>query len=186
MRNPSRKLCTTFGALALAAVIAGCTTEPTSETKREDLVDNAQSTLRTYQREDPGMSSFLDSAYGYAVFPNVGKGGLIAGGAYGKGVVYQQGRMIGYCDLTQATIGAQIGGQAYSEIIAFEDRATLEKFKNNQLAFSAQASAVALKSGASANAKYENGVAVFTHTNGGLMAEASVGGQKFTYRSNRD
>ena len=90
--------------------------------------------------------------------------------------------MVGYCDLSQASIGLQLGGQAYTEIIAFEDKAALDKFKTGNLAFAAQATAVALKSGAGANAKYDDGVAVFTMGESGLMYEASIGGQSFSYQ----
>ena len=166
--------------LALLAMSA-CQTTPKSEAEREDLKDEVQASLNTFQREDPGIKDFLNHAYGYAVFPSIGKGGLIVGGAYGKGRVYEQGRAVGYADMTQASVGAQIGGETFSEIIAFQTADALNNFKAKKLAFSANASAVAIKSGASAAAKYDNGVAVFTMTKGGLMAEASVGGQKFTY-----
>ena len=103
------------------------------------------------------------------------------GGAYGRGVLYQGGRQIGYCDLSQGSIGLQLGGQAYTEIIAFENQSAIQEFKNNNFEFGAQASAVALESGSGANAKYDDGVAVFTMDEKGLMFEASVGGQRFTY-----
>jgi lipid-binding SYLF domain-containing protein len=113
----------------------------------------------------------------------VGKGAVGVGGAYGKGVLYQGGRAIGYCDLSQASIGFQLGGQAYSEIIFFEDELSLQNFKSGTLEFAAQASAVAAASDASANADYDHGVAVFTLAGKGLMYEASIGGQKFTYQA---
>lgn len=177
--------------LALVALVAlgalsACQTTPTSTAARENLTDDAQAAVNRFEREDLGLKDFLNRAYGYAVFPDIGKGGLIVGGAYGKGRVYEQGRPIGYADLTQGTVGAQIGGQTYSEIIAFEHSNALNNFKANKLAFAANASAVAIKAGASTAAKYDNGVAVFTMTKGGLMAEASVGGQKFTYVPNSE
>ena len=132
-------------------------------------------------KEDAGLQSFLDKSYGYVIFPKVGKGGLIAGGAYGRGVVYEQGRMIGYADLTQATVGLQAGGQTYSEVVAFENNEALDRFKQNKLDFSANASAVILKSGAAAAAKYQDGVAVFVMPRAGAMVEASIGGQKFEF-----
>lgn len=171
--------------LAIIAVttfaLIGCTTVPKTETARSGLHDEAQAALKRMEGIDPGLRSFLDKAHGYAVFPNVGKGGVIVGGAYGRGVVYGSGMQIGYSDLTQATIGAQLGGQTYTEVISFETKEALDRFKLGNFAFSANASAVALKAGASASAKYDNGVAVFTHPNGGLMFEASIGGQKFTF-----
>jgi lipid-binding SYLF domain-containing protein len=172
-------------AMMLCAGI-GCSTAPKTEAKQENLQDQAQTTVDMMKRTDPGLADTLGRSYGYAIFPSVGKGGVIVGGAYGKGVVYEQGDRVGYADLTQATVGAQLGGQTFAELIVFQNREAMERFKNNQLAFAANASAVALKKGAAASARYENGVLVFTQPNGGLMFEASVGGQKFTYVSDRD
>ena len=104
-------------------------------------------------------------------------------GAYGRGVLYENGVFTGYCDLVQGSIGFQLGGQAYSEIICFSTTEALTLFKTGNFAFDAQATAVALKSGAGANAKYSNGVAVFTMDESGLMFEASIGGQKFSYEA---
>ena len=118
-----------------------------------------------------------------AVFPKVTKGAVGVGGAYGKGVLYEDGRAVGYCDLSQATVGAQLGGQTYTEIICFQDRESLKKFKDGKFAFDAQASAVAVDAGASKNAAYRDGVAVYTTNEAGLMAEASIGGQKFSYQA---
>ena len=115
------------------------------------------------------------------MFPTVGKGAIGVGGAYGKGVVYHRGSFVGYCDLSQASIGFQLGGQAYTEIIAFETKDALQEFQNGDYSFNAQATAVALKSGAGANAKFKDGVAVFTMGEAGLMYEASIGGQRFSY-----
>jgi lipid-binding SYLF domain-containing protein len=137
------------------------------------------------KEKDPGLDKFFTSAAGYAVFPSVGKGAIGVGGAYGKGELFEGGRMTGYCTLTQATIGLALGGQAYTELIFFETQDTLSGFKSGDFAFAAQASAVALKSGASADARYANGVLVFTMPQGGLMFEASIGGQKFKYVEKR-
>ena len=134
-------------------------------------------------REDPSLQRFLDKAYGYAVFPSVGKGGAGVGGAYGRGVVFDHGQPVGYSDLSQVTVGFQLGGQEYAELIAFENEDALNKFKTGKFAFSANASAVALKAGAADAVNYDNGVAVFTKPEGGLMFEASIGGQKFSYKS---
>ena len=168
--------------VACSWLLCGCSTAPKSQEDKSSLDDEAANTIAQAKKSDPAMHKFLSDAHGYAVFPTVGKGGLVVGGAYGKGVVYQRGQTIGYCDLSQATVGAQIGGQKYSEIICFESAPALEKFKSGNFAFAAQATAVALKSGAAANAKYADGVAVFTLAEEGLMAEASLGGQKFAYQ----
>ena len=139
-------------------------------------------TIANFKNADSKMNLFFEKAYGYVVFPTVGKGGIIIGGAYGKGEVYKNGRLIGLANLTQLTIGFQLGGQAYSEIIFFKDKKALDQFTSSTFSFDAQVSAVAVTAGASANADYNNGVAVFTRAKGGLMYEASVGGQKFTFR----
>src|SRR5690606_34069387 len=112
-----------------------------------------------FKNADSSLQGFLDKSYGYAVFPDVGKGGLGLGGAYGRGQVFEQGRLIGYCDLSQATIGLQAGAQTYSELIVFENKEALDRFTSGRFEFSANASAVALKAGAAAAADYTNGVA---------------------------
>lgn len=158
-----------------------CSTAPKSDTGKADLsreVDNSLARLKTV---DPTLQSFLDKSYGYAIFPTVGKGAAGVGGAYGRGELFEQGARVGFCDLSQATIGLQLGGQAYTQLIAFENKEAIDRFKYGKLQFAAQASAVALKSGASANAKYTDGVAVFTIAEQGLMFEASLGGQSFSY-----
>ncbi len=119
---------------------------------------------------------------GYAIFPSVGKGAFIVGGAAGTGCLYQGGAIIGQAKLVQATIGLQLGGQSYAEVIFFQNDDVIASFKRNSFEMSAQVSAVAAASGASANAKYRQGVLVFTVAKGGLMYEASVGGQKFTFK----
>ncbi len=161
--------------------LAGCSTEPKTDEAKATLHDDVQATLNQFMREDTGFKDFLDKGHGYVAFPSVGKGGLGVGGAFGRGEVYENGKMIGFAKLTQGSIGLQAGGQTYSEVIVFESESALNKFKNNKLEFSAQASAVALKSGASAQARFENGVAVFVKPKGGLMFEASIGGQKFNF-----
>lgn len=148
---------------------------------RADDVKDAQDTVALFRKTDPSLSRFFERSVGWAVFPTVGKGAIGIGGAHGSGVLFQGGKAVGTCTLTQVTIGFQLGGQAYSEIIFFETDKTLADFKEGTLALAAQVSAVAAVEGASANAKYQAGVAVFTMAKGGLMYEASVGGQKFTF-----
>jgi lipid-binding SYLF domain-containing protein len=131
---------------------------------------------------DPTLSMWFETAYAYAVFPKVAKGGFILGGAHGKGLVIQGDRTVGKTSLTQVTVGAQVGGQFYSQYIMFKDQPAFEHFTRGNFEFSAQVSAVAVTLGASADANYDSGVAVFTLAEGGLMAEASIGGQKFKYR----
>ena len=152
--------------------------DPMQEQKERAAVEE---TIAKFKQADSSMKVFFDKAYGYIVFPGIGKGGFIVGGGYGNGWVYEQGRHIGSATLTQLTVGAQIGGQSYREIIFFEDKKTLDDFKKGNWELSAQASAIIVKQGASKDSSYDHGVAVFTMPRKGAMAEASVGGQKFKY-----
>jgi lipid-binding SYLF domain-containing protein len=162
-------------------LVTGCATAPRTAEGRAELNTKVQNAVDSAVKSDPGLKKFFDEAAGYAVFPTVGKGAVGVGGAYGRGELYEAGQLEGYCTLTQASIGLALGGQAYTELIFFETQSALDRFKTGNFAFAAQASAVALKSGASANAKYSAGVAVFTMGEAGLMYEASIGGQKFSY-----
>jgi len=147
----------------------------------ERLKETTVDALKMLKNTDSKLNDWFDDAYGYVLFPNVGKIGIGIGGAYGKGEVYKKGEFIGEARLTQASIGFQLGGQVYSEIIFFKEKKNLSNFKESRFALSAQASAVAAAEGAAANAKYEHGVVIFTVAKGGLMYEASVGGQKFKF-----
>ena len=151
--------------------------------------------------ENAGASNMFHNAYGYALFPTIGKGGFWVGGAYGKGRVYRQGQYIGDTTVTKLTIGFQLGGAAFSQVIFFEDQRALDDFIRGNFEFGADAQAVALTAAATASANtsgssagasggrndavtvgnYYKGMATFTITKGGLMYEASVGGQKFTF-----
>ena len=171
---------------ALAAVsvlwLGGCTTAPKSEVGREDLNAQVQTAIQTVKNTDPGLQKYFDTAAGYAVFPSVGKGAFVAGGAYGRGILFQNGQAVGYCSLSQATIGLAAGAAAYTEIIFFETPEAVNKFKAGGLTLTAQATAVAVKAGASANARYSNNVLVFTRGETGLLVEASIAGQKLNYQ----
>ena len=143
----------------------------------------ANETLATFVNKDKSIENFFKQAYGYAVFPTVGKAGFIVGGAYGDGMVYKQGVITGSSAMSQVSVGWQIGAESYSEIIFFEKEKDYNAFIEGGYALGAQASAVALKSGVATQTNYDNGVAIFTNYKGGLMAAASVGGQKFTYKA---
>jgi len=156
-----------------AAISAGPTADPS----------DVAAVIKKFKEKDPGLAKVFADAHGYAVFPTVGKGGIGVGAARGKGYVYQRGRLIGRSTLTQVTIGLQLGGQAYSEVVFFKDAAALDNFKRGKLKLDAQASAVALTARASADLAYRDGVAIVTMAKGGLMYEASVGGQKFSYKA---
>ena len=184
---------TMVGALAALAIGAFAApafagSEKTAAAERQAMLKDAEATVAAFLRADPGLSRFFDGAMGYAVFPSVGKGAVGVGAAHGTGVLFERSgvlfksrKPIGETSLTQVTVGAQLGGQAYSEVVFFETEHALARFKKGEFAMAAEVSAVIAASGASADVKYANGVAVFTMTKGGLMAEASVGGQKFGF-----
>ena len=150
------------------------------DTSDEMQLDVAKAILDV-KKSDPGIQKFFDGAAGYAVFPTVGKGAIGVGGAHGKGLVIVNDKVVGKTSLSQVTVGLSLGGQKYSQFIFFKDDVALGHFKRGNYEMGAQASAVAVTAGASADADYDKGVAVFTNIGGGLMADASVGGQKFTY-----
>jgi lipid-binding SYLF domain-containing protein len=154
-----------------------------STKKERRLAEDSQEARAEFIATDGLIKNLFESAYGYVIFPNVGKGGIGIGGAAGNGIVYEQGNIVGKAKLTQVNIGFQFGGQAYREVIFFEKKEDLDRFKGDNFEFSAQASAVALTAGASANVKYRDGVMIFTQQKGGLMYEATVGGQKFDYEA---
>jgi hypothetical protein len=154
-------------------------------------------------RDSPVVQPYFKDSYGYAIFPTVGKGGIGIGGAHGKGKVYRAGKVSGDTSMTQVTIGWQLGGQAYSQIIFFQDKRAYNEFTSGNFEFGAQASAVAITAGAQAQAgtggstasaspggsagaqaktDYHKGMAVFTRAKGGLMYEAAIGGQKFSFK----
>ena len=163
--------------------------------------DSYQDTINIFKKA--GQSSrYFGTAYGYAVFPTIGKGGVGIGGAHGSGRVYEKGKYVGDTSMTQLTVGLQLGGQAYSQIIFFQDERSFREFTGGNFEFGAEASAIAITAGASAEAGttggsagasatknnaataggYYKGMAVFTVAKGGLMYEASIGGQKFNYK----
>lgn len=163
--------------------------------------EDYSSTIKVY-KGSPQVQPYFENAYGYAVFPSVGKGGLVIGGAYGRGQVYRGGKVTGISKLVKASVGLQAGGQVFSQIIFFQDKRAYDEFTSGEFAFDAGASAVAITAGAQAQtgstgatagasagprtgthagASYRKGMAVFAHAKGGLMFEAAVAGQKFSF-----
>ncbi|MBU6485314.1 MAG: hypothetical protein KGL35_12575 [Bradyrhizobium sp.] len=163
--------------------------------------DEYQDTINVFKKAVES-SRFFKTAYGYAVFPTIGKGGVGVGAAYGEGRVYEKGKYVGDTSMTQLTVGFQLGGQAYSQIIFFQNRNAFKEFTSGNFEFGAEASAVAITAAAGATANtagssagasvnkheatvvgaYNKGLATFTVAKGGLMYEATIGGQKFTYK----
>jgi lipid-binding SYLF domain-containing protein len=148
----------------------------------EKSTPKSSKTIAQFKKANPSLNIFFKKAYGYAVFPSVTKGGIGLGGAYSKGQVFEKGKIVGSVSLNQITIGLQLGGQIFSEIIFFKDKKTLDKFKSKGFTIAAQASAIAADEGTSANVDYNSGVAIFTLGISGYMVEASVGGQKFIFK----
>jgi len=171
----------TIKSIMLSSVIFFANSARAQSGKEKELIQDCDSAKAEFIQTDPSLSKFFESAAGYVIFPNVGKGAVGIGGASGNGVAYEKGRMVGNAKMSQVSVGFQLGGQAYRELIFFENQEALDRFKKNKVELSAQASAVAATAGASANAKYSDGVMIYTQQKGGLMYEASVGGQKFKF-----
>ncbi|MGI9203577.1 MAG: YSC84-related protein [Woeseiaceae bacterium] len=185
---------TGFGMRGVILVLTGLVTSSAWADSYTDTVEVFRNAV---------SSEFFDESYGYAVFPKIGKGGIGLGGAHGSGRVYAEGAHVGDTKMSQVTIGFQLGGQVFSQIIFFEDERAFNEFTGGNFEFGAQATAVAITAGASASATttgagagasggqndatatgdYYKGMAIFTVAKGGLMYEASVGGQKFSYES---
>lgn len=177
MRTP-----TVFLAAVFSFVLASTLWAFEPDTSDELQLDVARAILDV-KKADPGIEKFFEGAAGYAVIPKVGKGGMGVGGAYGKGLVIVGDKAVGRTTLSQLTVGFQLGGQVYSQFIFFKDDAALQSFQRGNFELGAQASAVAITLGASADADYDKGVAVFTNVGGGLMYEATISGQKFKYEA---
>lgn len=149
--------------------------------KDQQVIKDADRAKQKLKDKDKGLDKFFKNSSGYVIFPNVGEGGFILGGASGNGVVYEDGRKIGMADLKKVDVGLQAGGQALTEVIFFETDEALEEFKTGEYTISGDLSAVVVESGVSENANYSDGVIVFAMPKAGLMADASVGGQRFKY-----
>lgn len=168
--------------LLVAGLLITFGTTYSQSRKDKQIMEDATEAKSMLLKANSGLEEFFENSAGYVIFPNVGKGGFIVGGASGNGVVYENGTAVGMADLKKLNIGFQAGGQAIIEVIFFETPVDLERFKTENYEFSAETSAVALKSGIAFNAKYKDGVAVFALPKAGLMADASVGGQRFEYK----
>jgi len=166
-------------------VLAGCSTAPRSQSDRTMLQKEANLTIEKFKAAAPDLEKFFTNALAYAVFPDICKGGLMLGGAYGRGIIYETGTNgpvpTGYVDTTHATIGLQLGGQDLREIIFLNTPQEVASFKHGKMEFSAAASAVAGEQGASQNVDYSKNVAVFTLGETGLMLESALGGQRFSF-----
>jgi lipid-binding SYLF domain-containing protein len=170
-----------WATVTLAVLLGGCATAPERVEGKAVLSAEVREAIAEFKAADPGIERFFTDSEGYAVLPKIGKGAFIVGGAYGQGEVYQKNVLVGYCSLSQAFVGASLGGQSIREILFFRTRADIEQFVTGEFTLSAQATAVAMDAGAAAKADYRDGIAVFVLSDKGLMVDASVGGQKFKY-----
>ncbi len=172
---------TGFVVVVSLAMIVGCSIAPRTAESKIVLKAEVQEAIAEFKAKDTGINEFFEDSAGYAILPKVFKAAIWVGGARGKGHVYEKGRMVGYCSMSQATLGISFGGEYFREIIFFKEEVDLNKFKAEELTFSAQATVVALTAGAAAKADYKDGMAVFVIAEKGLMLDASIGGQKFNY-----
>jgi lipid-binding SYLF domain-containing protein len=165
----------------IVGLAVGCSTGSITKEEGDALFKQAQASRQEWNKVDPQFEAFAKKGYGFAFFPEITKGGLVIGGAHGRGVVYEKAQHMGYADLTQMSLGFQAGYQDYSQLIVFENQPAMDKFKRNEIDFGANASAVVADKGAAMGAQFVDGVAVFVRPIGGAMAEASLGGQQITY-----
>lgn len=165
----------------IVAMTMACGATPKTSSDAANLERGADQTLAMMMQKDPGLNAILGRSAGYVVFPEVGKGGFIAGAAHGRGVLYEHGHKTGFVSLNQASIGAQIGAQTFAELVAFERPYDVQRLKSGEFSLGGNASAVALTAGAAAGAQFVSGVAVFVVPHGGAMAELSLNGQQLNY-----
>ena len=167
----------------LAMVVAGCGAHPNpgDSVDRELLHERVVAAMHDFTETDPSIKRFFDTAHAYVVFPHIVTAAIGLGGAHGDGEVYEKGKLVGYADVSQASIGAQLGAQKYAEVLFFENEGSFVDFKFSTMEFDARATAIAASRGAAAAADYRRGVITFTLPESGLMAQAAIGGQKFRY-----
>lgn len=151
--------------------------------EQQEIIRDAERAKEAFIANNPNMADLFRNATGYVIFPNVGKGAYIVGGAAGNGVVYQNGEMVGMAKLRQLDVGLQLGGQAFRQAILFQTQAELDRFKEGNFELSSTVSAVALEEGKAKSIEFRDGIAVVTMPKAGAMIEVSVGGQKFEYES---
>lgn len=151
--------------------------------EQEEIIDDAKKAKAAFNQQDPAMSKIFASAEGYVIFPNVGKGAYVVGGAAGNGAVYENGNLVGMAKLRQIDVGLQIGGQAYRQVIFFKTEEAMNRFKSGNFELAGNASAVVLEDGKAVSIEFRDDVAVVTMPKAGAMVEISVGGQKFEYEA---
>jgi lipid-binding SYLF domain-containing protein len=183
MENRKPRVRSIPAALILGGLaMAGCSTiAPNTPAERAALTASVDGTLASFKAKDRSLQTLIAKAVGWAVFPEIGKGGIGLGGSYGQGEVFERGKLIGYADVTEFSAGLQLGAQSLSQILLFLRQEDLNSFKRGEWTFSGNVSAVALAEGAAATTDSSKGVIVLVDTKGGLMAEAAVGGQRYRF-----
>lgn len=170
--------------LALLAIsFAGCATAPATRTEKQNLQSRAETTVREMIARNPAVADAIRNAPAYAVFPSVGKGGVLVGGAYGRGILYEGGQPTGYVSLQQASLGAQLGGQSFAELIVLRTPREIADLKSGRYGVGADASAVVLTTGAAGSTTFDPNTTVFVMPRGGLMVDVSISGQQLKYQS---
>ncbi|RLB42213.1 MAG: hypothetical protein DRH23_17305 [Deltaproteobacteria bacterium] len=170
-------------ALIVPVLLLGISTDASARRNKDkgEIAEMVVQVRKDWQAKDKTFNKTLKKAYAYAIFPSVGKGGFIVGASHGAGEVYKKGKLIGHAKMTQTTVGAQVGGQTYAEVILFKNKKALDRFKANRFEGTAAATAIGGKKGAAAASKYKDGVAIMVLPIKGAMAEAAGGGQKFAF-----
>jgi len=181
MKNASLAylLCSALFVSIAASACGGSNQEP--KTAAAERVEGVDATIALFKKKDSTIAALFSSSAGYVVLPNVGKGGLIVGGAHGNGEAFEGGAYIGRVSVSEVSVGAQVGGESYSQVVFFETPEALQKLKDNSFQFAAEVSAIGVDQGVAKNAKFKDGVATFVIPKQGLMASAAVGGQKLSF-----
>lgn len=167
----------------LAVFFAGCATAPRTRAQQDSLRQSADATLAEMIARDRALEDVIRKAPAYAVFPSIGKGGLLVGGAYGRGILYEDGTPTGYVSLEQASIGAQLGGQTFAELIVLRNADEVRKLKEGRFTAGANLGVVVLSAGAATHATFDPNSSVFVMPRGGLMVDISITGQQINYQS---
>jgi lipid-binding SYLF domain-containing protein len=181
MQSANRTPATVLTLALLMAAAVGCAGAPETRPEQASLEARADATLVAMRTDDPSLGRVLDGAAGYVVFPRVREAAFIVGGVRGRGVVYEAGRPIGYATVTGGSVGAQAGGQGFSQLLILESDRALDRLKADNFDLTADASATLVRSGAAASARFEGGVAVLVHDPAGAMVQASIGGQRIEF-----
>lgn len=166
-----------------AGLFAGCATAPATQAERQSLQTSARATLDEMIARNPAIQDTIRNAPGYAVFPSIGKGGVLVGGAHGRGILYERGVPTGFVSVEQASIGAQLGGQTFAQLLVLRTPQQVADVRAGRFTAGADLGVVVLTTGASARTNFNPNASVFVMPRGGLMVDVSVNGQRIKYQS---